>query len=377
MTALGVVGGLAIALVAASAGFALASIAALARLLSRASPPTAPALPVTLLKPLHGDEPGLLDRLSACCTQHYAGPVELVCGVARADDPAVAVVAALRLRHPEVPIALVIDATRHGSNAKVSNLINMMAAASHDILVLSDSDIAVRGDWLRTVVDALAAPNTGVVTCLYAGVPGGNVWSRLAAMQVSHQFLPQVAVARWQHLADPCMGSTIALTRDTLAAIGGFRSVADILADDNAIGVAVRNLGKTIALPPLVVGHCGDEPSFATLWRHELRWARTVRGVDPLGYAGSLVTHLLPLAGVAAALLPAGLGLYLLVAAVVIRVVQVAAIDRLTGWPAARLWLLLPRDGLSFLVFIASFFIRTVAWRGVRLRLGANGVMRD
>ncbi len=362
-------------LVAAAAGFAVASVIALQRLLNRPEDVGATHPPVTLLRPLHGDEPGLLDRLSACLTQNYGGPVQLVCGVADANDPAAARVTVLRALHPAADIALVVDAAPHGSNAKVSNLINMMAAARHEVLVLSDSDIVVPRDWLARVVGALVQPGVGAVTCLYAGVPGDSLWSRLGAMQVSHQFLPQVAVARWQRLADPCMGSTIALRADTLARLGGFARFTDTLADDHALGVAVRERGLALGLPPLVVGHAGNEASCAALWRHELRWATTVRTIDGAGYAGSLVTHLVVLAGVAALLLSPLPGAALLVAAIALRVAQALLIDRLTGWPAFRPWLLPPRDVLNFLVFVASFFIRSVEWRGHRLRLGARGTL--
>ncbi len=214
-------------------------------------PPLADYPPVSILKPLYGDEPGLLENLATFCVQDYPAPFQIVCGVHDPDDTAVVTVERLRALYPGVDIKLVADARRHGSNAKVSNLINMLPSARHDLLVLSDSDIAVPPDYLRRVADALAQPGVGAVTCLYTGKPLGGLAAQLSAMGIDYHFLPNVVTGVSLGLAKPCFGSTIALDRVVLDQIGGLQSFASVLADDYEIGRAVRAKGLRVAIPAL------------------------------------------------------------------------------------------------------------------------------
>jgi ceramide glucosyltransferase len=328
----------------------------------------------TVLRPLHGAEPGLEAALESALDQDYPGQVQWIFGVQDPADPAIAVVERLRAARPGREIELVVDPTPHGANLKVANLINMAGRARQEVVVLADSDIAVRPDYLRRVVGALQAP-VGVVTCPYRGEPAApGVWARLAAMGVSYQFLPSVAVGVRLGLATPCMGSTIALTRQTLAKIGGFAAFANQLADDYAIGAAVRALGLKSVVAPLIVSHHCGEGSLGELVRHELRWARTIRGVDPAGYAGSGVMHAVPLALIGVALSAASpASLAVLILALICRLWMMSQADRAAaaprvGWPLAPL-----RDILSLALFAASWFGRGVDWRGTRYRVDRQG----
>lgn len=177
---------------------------------------------VTLLKPLYGDEPRLKENLASFLQQDHTGPVQLLCGLGDANDPARDAVEAVQADYPQADITLVVDPARHGANGKVGNLVNMMRAARHDTLVLSDSDMSVGPDYLTVLLAALAKPGVGAATCFYRGRADGTFWSRISAGIVSHVALPDMVVGYTTGLARPCMGSTIALTRDTLAAIGGF-----------------------------------------------------------------------------------------------------------------------------------------------------------
>jgi ceramide glucosyltransferase len=268
----------------------------------------------------------------------------------------------------------VVEPRVHGVNGKVSNLVNMQGAVAEEVLVLSDSDISVAPDYLRRVVAALAAPGVGVVTCPYYGAPRAGIWSRLAAMGLSFQFLPSVAVGLRLGLAQPCMGSTIALRRQTLEQIGGFAAFKDVLADDYAIGAAVRAAGLRSVVAPVLVAHGCAETSLGELFAHELRWARTVRGVDPAGFFGSVVTHAFALALLAvlmtggAAFALAGLG-----AALVARLWMVSAVEKAAPCAKGAWWLVPARDILSFAVFVGSFFVRVVDWRGARYRVDRRG----
>ncbi len=357
--------------------YAVLAVMLAGKLLRRPLPALPDPLPaVTVLKPLHGAEPGLEAALASFLSQDYAAPVQIVFGLQAPDDPAHAIVATLKDRFPERDIALVSNPAAHGSNAKVSNLINMMAAAAHDVLVLADSDIAVGPDYLKSVVGTLSQPGIGAVSCLYRGEGWTGAWSRLAAMGVSYQFLTNASVGIGLKMAHPCFGSTIALHRATLEAIGGFAAFADLLADDYEIGRAVRETGQTLAYPPLTVVHGNSETSLGELIGHELRWARTIRIIDPAGHWGSLVTHGLPLGLIGAAL--AGFtptACAVLAAILIARLFLKVRIDHIVGASAGPGWYLPVRDVLSFGLFIASLFGKRVQWRGTRLRVEKNGAM--
>lgn len=331
---------------------------------------------MTILKPLYGAEPELQANLESFLVQDHPAPMQVVFGVHDSTDPALGAARQAGARHPDIETHLVIDATRHGSNGKISNLINMMREARHDVVVLADSDMRVTPEYLRRVVAALEQPGIGLVTCLYHGLPVAGFWSRLSALAIDTHFLPSVLVALRLGLAKPCFGSTIALRRDTLARAGGFETLKNRLADDYELGGAVRRLGLDIAIPPMLVSHCCSEKSFAELWRHEIRWARTIRLVDPLGFTGSIVTHPLPFALVA---LPLGgmapLSLCLLVAVLASRLAVQIQVQQMTGGRRTDFLFGPLRDLLSFAVFVASFLPGRLSWRGERFGVDTAGRM--
>ncbi len=364
--------------VLASCGAAYAVMAAVfagrfARLPARS---TSAFPPATILKPLHGDEPRLEDCLGTFFAQDYPAPVQLVFGVQDEHDPAVAVVDRLRARHPDIDTALVVDARRHGANAKVSNLINMYAAARHGVLVLSDADIAVPPDYLRKVTAALEPSEVGAVTCLYTGVAAGGLGSRFTAMGIDYHFLPNVLTGLSLGLAEPCFGSTVALRRALLDEIGGFKAFAEYLADDYEIGRAVRAKGYHVAIPNMTVRPSCSENGIGEWLAHELRWARTLRVVAPAGHVGSVVTYAIPLALLGTIL--SGFTLFPLGALATSLAARAALkwrIDKIFGGEGGPLWLLPVRDVLSFGVFLASLFGVSVEWQGERLRVKQDGAL--
>jgi len=331
--------------------------------------------PVSVLKPLHGAEPGLYENLLSFAEQDYPA-TQIVLGVRNADDTAVPIARRLIRDQPSRDITLVVDPRTSGSNLKIANLENMLGAARYRLLVLADSDMRVRRDYLAAVTAPLADPGTGVVTCLYKGISSGGLWSDLGAMHINFGFLPSALVGDMLGTGGGCFGATIALRQEVLERIGGFAPLRDELADDHRIGAAVRELGLATVLSPFLVENCVNEPSFASLWGHELRWARTVRAMAPLGFVGSAITH-----GVAIAVLLAlvsGMGLTgcgLVVICCLLRWAAAGAIARRLGLPVRRLWLLPFRDLLSFAVFLGSFGGRNVHWRGQVLRVGPDGRM--
>jgi ceramide glucosyltransferase len=331
---------------------------------------------LTVLKPLCGAEPGLEANLISFCNQNYSGPLQLVLGVQSPADPAVTVAKRLKELFTERNIELVVDSQRHGANGKISNLINILARTRHEIVVVSDSDIRVEPQYLQSVISTLLAPGVGVATCLYYGFSLNGLWSRLSATAINEHFLPNALVALKLGLARPCTGATIAARAETFRRIGGFEVFADHLADDYAIGEAVRELGLNVAVAPILVGHGCAETSFGELMHHELRWARTLRLLSPWGYAGLVLTHALPLALIAAALGGFGAAGWATIAlALACRLSIPIQLRTLSFGGGAWPWLSPIRDLMSFAVFLASFVPGRLSWRGSRYVLRSDGTL--
>lgn len=331
---------------------------------------------LTILKPLYGAEPGLEANLASFCDQAYRGQVQFLFGVHTAADPAALAVAALQRRFPGHDIKLVADQREHGHNPKISNLLNMLPHARHDLIVIADSDIRVGPDYLNEVVSALSDSNVGLVTALYRGFPVAGLWSRLSAASMNEHFLPSVLVGLELGLAKPCFGATIALRTETLQSVGGFGAFAGKLADDYAIGEAVRGLGMKVAIAPILVGHACSEQSFGELLRHDLRWARTLRLIEPWGYLGLVLTHPLPLAIIAAALNGFGpIGWATILLALACRLSIPIQQRALPHGDDGSLLLSPVRDLLSFAVFLLSFVPGPVSWRGRQYRFGSGGTL--
>jgi ceramide glucosyltransferase len=368
---------LATLLVLAGAGWAVLAARAVRRLAVQ-PPAIVPALPAAILKPLHGAEPGLRENLAATLAQSHAAPFAVLAAVRDPADPAAAVAEAAFAASPGVATLLLRDPRLHGPNRKVSQLVNLAEAASQPVLVVADADIRVPPHWLTAVTAPLADPEIGLVTCLYRGeAADGTVWSRLAALGIDWQFLPSAALGESIGRAQGCYGATMALRAETLERLGGFRSLAGLLADDHALGAAVRRLGLRVVVAPVLPAHVMAEPGPVALVRHELRWMRTLRLLDPGGYAGMGITFPLVPGLAAAALHPAGW--VALAVALVARLGLGVAVDRALGRRLVpHRFLLLPlRDLLSFAIWAAGLARGTVVWQGRRYRMDRDGRMAE
>jgi ceramide glucosyltransferase len=339
-----------------------------------ASPPR--PVPVTVLKPLCGAEPGLDDSLRSLCAQDYAGGMQIVFGVQHPADPALAVLEGLKRDYPRLDLTVVVDPARHGASAKVSNLINMMRAARYDWLVLADSDVSVPPGYLAAVTAPLADPAVGIVTCPYRGVPRPGLWSALGALFINDWFIPSVRVAALFGSSGFAFGATIALRRDALDAIGGFQAIADQLADDYRLGELTRRRGQRTVLSEVVVDTWVDERSFHQLAQHGLRWLRTIRVVRPAGYTFSAVTFSLPVAVLGCAL--AG-GTAITLAVLAATLAMRLMLHFVTHAAAARrppIWTIPLADSLGFALWCAAFVTREVQWRQGRYRVARDGSVR-
>jgi len=334
---------------------------------------------VTVLKPLKGLDADLFENLSTFCRQDYP-EFQLVFGVADAKDPAIQVVQRLREHYPNTSIDLVIDPRVYGTNYKVSNLENMYARARYDTLVIADSDIRVRSDYLRRVVAPLADPRVGLATCLYRAVSTGDGPSRVESLCINTDFVPMVLVAGVVETPTYAFGATMALRRSVLEEIGGFRALTNYLADDYFLGHRVAERGYRLALADLVVETVLAVGTWSRLLDHQLRWARTYRSVRPLGYFGAGLTH-----GVAWATIHLAYNGYSSRAWIVW--LSLATLRALTAWVVCNRFLLAPlriaeaalvplKDLGVFAVWAAAFLGNSVQWSGHEFVIERNGEMR-
>lgn len=376
--------GLGIALLVMAAGYACAIL--WAALKSRAHffsafsplPEESGVAPVTVLKPLHGLEPRLYDNLRGFCTQDHPC-YQLIFGVRESNDPAISVVHRLMAEFPNRDICLVVDDRVYGANLKVSNLLNMLPQARYDGLVLADADIDVPPDYLRRVTAPLADAGVGIVTCLYYGQPQSGFWSRLGCLFIDDWFAPSVRLSYAAGSRRFAFGSTIALRRDALMQVGGFEVLKDTLADDFWVGELTRQAGLKTVLSEVVVGTEVTETQCATLWRHELRWLRTIRSISPVGFAFSFVCFTWPVCLIGL-LLASGLeaALWLTLAAVGARVAQFFLTRGLKrpSLPWYEVGLMPIRDLLLFVEWIVALTSWRVSWRGQILHARKDGPVR-
>jgi len=345
-------------------GFALARTRAFNR---RARSQASSLPPVSILKPLHGEEAGLFENLRTFCEQNYPA-FEVILGVRDVHDAALGTAQQIVARYPDRARLAIGEGTAGTGNPKVANLTGMLSIARHPIVVIADADMRVEPNYLRQLVEPFEASDVGAVTCLYAGSPSENLPSRLGAMFINEQFAPSVLVATALEPLRYCFGATIAVRRSMLDSIGGFAALGDHVADDHLLGKLVAERGARVVLSNYVVENVIDEPGFSSLWARELRWSRTIRSVRPLGHAFSFLTFGLPLAALATIVTRGAFGTPLLLA--------LAASLRVALHLEANVGstMLIPlRDAMSFAVWVASFAARDVDWRGQRLELDAAG----
>ncbi len=339
----------------------------------RFSTAPAPALrehpPVSLLKPLCGVEPLTELALESFFLIDYPA-YQLVFGVQNPQDPVLEIVARLRARHPQRDVTVVVDPALHGTNRKISNLINIFPSAAHEMLVMSDADIHVPPYFLHRVVAAMSEPGVGLVTTVYTGLPGTpHIATLMGANQINYTFLPGALLARKLGRQD-CLGVTMALTKTVLAQIGGLAAVSNHLADDQVLGRLVRAKGYELTLAQVIPATTVPEKDFRALFRHELRWARTIRALVPIPYAASVLQISLLWALLAVfASCGAAWAWVLFFFVLMTRYIAARHIDAALGLAkAGDAWLFLVRDFCSALIYIVSYGGDKVDWRGQMMR---------
>jgi ceramide glucosyltransferase len=327
---------------------------------------------VTILKPLCGSESETYACLRSFCAQQYAD-FQIVFGVAAGDDPVISVVQRLQREFPFRDLKLVVDHRQHGSSRKVSNLINMMAQAEHDYLVIADSDVLVGENYLTKIVAPLTNPAVGIVTCAYGGASPRGFWSLMGSLFINEWFTPSVYLAAKAGSRSFAFGATIGLRREVLSQIGGFGAIANQLADDYRLGELTRRIGLRTVLSDVEVAVVVDEPSLASLIQHELRWLRTIRAVRPASYGFCFITFGIPIALIGA--------LFSRADPIALTLLSVVAAARLIlhlrrrqpGASAAQIALVPFRDCLSLALWAWSFTARSVSWRNERYEVSHDG----
>ncbi len=343
---------------------------------------TQPATPpVSILKPLKGSDPEMVESFRSHCLQDYP-QFEIIFGVSDPADPAIEVVEQLKREFPRCAIHLVTCSEKLGANVKVSNLAQMLLQAAHENILVNDSDIRVPPDYLRRVVTPLSDPQIGLITCLYRGIANRTLGAKLESLGISTDFAAGVLVgdASLEGGIRFGLGSTLAFRKRDLEAIGGFEALVDYLADDYELGRRIAQRGLAVKLSEVVVETFLPKYSLRGFFDHQLRWGRAVRDSRRWGYLGLLLTFGVPWAGLALLLSYGAAWAWDLFAAVLSLRIAVAVV---VGWSVLRdrqivpLLLLLPlRDLAALIVWILSLLGDTVVWRGDSFTLKNGKLMR-
>jgi ceramide glucosyltransferase len=332
--------------------------------------------PITIFKPARGLDTEAYENFASFCRQDYPD-YQIIFGVRNADDPVLPIIRQLQTDFPACDIELIVSTNEFGYNAKISNLQNMYAHARHDVLLIADSDIRVTPDYLRRVVAPLQQSHVGMVTCLYRGARAQTFAALLKNIGISSTFAPEVCASRTLEGIAFALGSTIIMRRGLLESGGGFAALANYLADDFLLGSHAAHAGYEVVLADYVVEHVAQPDTFGAVWRHLLRWGRTMRRARPGGYHGLIFTY-----GTATALLAllvwgfAAFAWWLLGLTLLLRMVPVFVVGvyGLRDRVLARYWWLVPlRDLLTCGVWIASFVGDEIEWRGARFRVLRGG----
>jgi ceramide glucosyltransferase len=347
---------------------------------SKAGSTPADRLPgVSVLKPVHGEEPRLAENLQSFFQQDYPD-FEIIIGARDANNEALGVAREICMRYPQVRSRVVLSGPPTWPSAKVFSLDKMIATCRNSYLVISDSDILVSRDFLRNVVPPLLDSKVGLVTCLYRGIPAGDFGSLLEALGMSVEMPSGVMVADMMEGMRFALGAAMALRRDALEAIGGIAATADYYSDDFVLGNEVWAAGYGVVLSHHIVGHVLVPRGWKDILGDQLRWMKSTRYSRPKGHVGAGLTYATPFGVLglvsACALGHVSLGVGLLAAALVNRVIQSVCV----GWGIIRdrraltfCWLYPLRDFLGFFLWAASFGSRRFLWRGETYRFSKAG----
>jgi ceramide glucosyltransferase len=349
--------------------YMLATVAALRffrRERARVLPDFTPA--VSILKPVRGVDFGSYENFASFCRQEYPA-YEILFAVNDDADSAVPLVRRIIVEFPERRIRLLVGAEHLGANRKVNKLARLAREAHNEVLVLTDGDVRVGPSFLREVVAPLADRKIGAVTSFYRSIAEKNLGAEIEAVGATSDFFAGVLMAGWLEGITFALGASIATTKEWLGKMGGFESIAEMLADDYELGYRIAKAGGEVVLSRQAVWTMYPTQTLRGFWDHQVRWARTVRLCRPLSYVGLLFTQGLPWALLAAALAPARpIAVLYLLAYVILRFAMAWTVGI---WGLGdevlrrKIWLVPLRDAIQFVVWLASFGSNHIRWANV------------
>ncbi len=335
---------------------------------------------VSVLKPVCGIEKGLEENLRSTCRQDYP-EYQVVLSAQRADDPAIPLMLKIQQEFGSKRVSVAVENCRAGSNGKINNLLGGIRHARHEALVISDSDVRLRPDYLRTIVAGLSQPEVGCVSTLYKAARADAWYEKMELLTLNADLIPSVIFAYLTGASKPCLGATIALRRSTLEAVGGLEALADYLVEDHELGCRIVNSGRKLAVLPYVVDTILDLKSSRQWWDHQIYWDQNNRAARPYAYFSAIVVRAVPFAVLyAVTRFFDGTGLLVLAGTVAVRLASSALIlgVGLRDREGLRCLHLLPiRDLIALWSFILAYTKRTTVWRGTRFTLTGDGRLID
>jgi len=323
--------------------------------------------PISSLKPIRGVDPDAYENFASFCRQDYP-EYELLFCVGDKDDPAVPVLEKLARDFPERCIRVLFGSGSNAPNDKVAKLARLVGEAQHEVVVISDSDVRARPDYLRTIVAPLVDPKVGAVTCLYVPIEEKSLPQSLQTIGMVSDFYPGILVARQLDGVKFALGTTIATTRTRLAGFGGYRAIENRPGDDLLVGRLIAEQGYKVELLPYAIQTVADYESMPDLVHKRMRWVVVMRHMRPWGHFGLLLTQALPWSLAAIAVRPSlgtalgYLGSYLVLRIAMSWVIGIHGLKQPVLWK--KLWLIPVWDAMAFCIWLISFGRNTVRWRG-------------
>jgi ceramide glucosyltransferase len=335
--------------------------------------------PVSVLKPVHGNEARLKENIESFFRQNYGG-YEVLFAADEPDDPALPVIREICERYPHIHSQIFVTGQPPWPNAPNYCFHRLTEVAAHEILVTSDSDVEVGPNYLRDVVSPLLDPEVGAVTCVFRGKSAGGTWGALDAIGQTVEFTAGVLIANLLEGMKFGLGPTIALRKDSIAKIGGYAAVREYLSNDFVVGNFIYKAGFRVVLSSHVVDHISPSMTFRKMWERQLRWAMGTRYSRPKGHLGTGLTFAVPygiLSWIGASLLGHPLlGISLFAASLLNRMAECWIVGWLAaGDPVARRAVLLYplRDLHGFIVWCASYICKRSLWRDNNYELLKGG----
>jgi ceramide glucosyltransferase len=334
------------------------------------------------LKPLKGCDKTTAESLQSWFGRNYTGQIQILFGVADANDPVCEIVRELLRKNPDYDAQLLLCSKSLGTNGKVSTLIQLERLAKYSLILVSDADVRVPPDFLANIAAPLRDSKISLVNSFYRLVNPTTTAMRWEAVAINADFWSMVLQSASIKPLDFALGAAILMRREALTESGGFIALANCLADDYQLGHRIAKKGHRIALCPVVV-ECWDAPmGWRDVWRHQLRWARTIRVCRPLPYFFSILSNatLWPLLWLFVSLISSAALCAPLtaIALLLIRIVIAQNLQRRLVQSCsdiAPFWIVPVKDLLQVALWFGAFAGSTVEWRGQKMRLRHDGTL--